>query len=66
MPDRGVRSAVMKQTIRIEPTVAKIKAEIEQQEETVKALKAGGHIVTDAERQLHELKQSLSLFSDRH
>jgi hypothetical protein len=57
----------MKQSIRIEPshTVAKIKAEIEQQEETVKALKADGHVVTDAERQLHNLKQSLSLLSDR-
>ena len=57
----------MKQKIANEPshTVAKIKAEIEQQEETVKALKAGGHIVTDAERQLHKLKQSHSLFSDK-
>ena len=58
----------MKQTIKIEPshTVAKIKAEIEQQEETVKALKASGHLVTDAERQLHKLKESLSLLSDLH
>jgi hypothetical protein len=58
----------MKHTIRIEPNhlVAVLKAEIEQQEKTVKGLRAGGHIVTDAERQLHELKQSLSLFSDRH
>jgi exonuclease VII small subunit len=43
------------------PLVAKLEAEIAELEEVIEKLKAGGHVTTDAEKQLERLNNSLKL-----
>ena len=42
-------------------TILALKAEIARREDTIAALKAGGHRTTDAERELLNLKETLAL-----